>query len=452
MENNRAKILVVDDEEGIRTQIHWAFANEYTLFQAASYDEAIKIAVEEKPDLVTLDIALSPLTDDLAGLKLLNEFLALDPYMKIIMVTGNEEKSTALESVRTGAYDYYQKPIDLEELKLIVKRALALRKLELDNLTLSRKLERKQKFHELIGSSKRMLEIFKLIEAVSKSDYSVLLTGESGTGKELAAKAIHDLSARVNKQFIAINCGAIPENLLESELFGHEKGAFTDAVSMKKGKFEYAHEGTLFLDEIGDLSFPLQVKLLRFLQDQKIERIGGKELIDLDVRVIAATNADLTKEVQDKNFREDLFYRLSVITIMMPPLCERDDDVVLLANVFLNKFAEENNKSGLTFTPNALTSIQDYNWPGNVRELENKIKRAVILAADKKIKPSDLGFERSEKAKLLPLHEVREKAEKDHILKALARNNWNISKSSSALGTSRTTLYDLMNKYKIKKP
>jgi two-component system, NtrC family, response regulator len=451
MEATREKILIVDDEEGIRTQIHWALTKEYDLFQASSYDEAMKIAAEKKPDLVTLDIALSSLTDDLSGLKLIKEFLTLDPYMKIIMVTGNEEKSTALQSVRSGAYDYYLKPIDLEELKLIVRRALALRKLELDNLNLSRKLEKKQQFHKLIGSSRKMLEIFKLIEAVSKSDYSVLLTGESGTGKELAAKAVHDLSYRSSNPFVAINCGAIPENLLESELFGHEKGAFTDAVSMKKGKFEYAHEGTLFLDEIGDLSFPLQVKLLRFLQDQKIERIGGKELIDLDVRVIAATNADLTEEVQGKRFREDLFYRLSVITIMMPPLREREDDVIMLANVFLERFAEENRKSGLTFTPKSLANIQEYEWPGNVRELENRIKRAVILAADKKIKPSDLGFESSDKAKLLPLHIVREKAEKDHILKALMLNNWNISKSSSTLGTSRTTLYDLMNKYHIKK-
>jgi two-component system NtrC family response regulator len=326
-----------------------------------------------------------------------------------------------------------------------------LRKLELENLRLSKRLEKRQKFNEIIGSSKKMLEIFKLIEAVSKSDYSVLLTGESGTGKELAARAIHDSSNRKGKPFIAINCGAIPENLLESELFGHEKGAFTDAVSQKKGKFEYAHKGTLFLDEIGDLSFPLQVKLLRFLQDQKIERVGGKELIDLDVRVIAATNADLARKVQEKAFREDLFYRLSVITIDMPPLRERGDDVVLLAKIFLERFAEENKKSGLTFTPSAIAQISEYEWPGNVRELENKIKRAVILAVDKKIKPSDLGFEASEKQEILPLQKIREETESRHILNALQKNNWNISKTASALGTSRTTLYDLMEKYNIKK-
>ena len=451
MEDSKKKILVVDDEEGIRSQIHWSLAERYEVFQAETYEDALKIASENKPDLVTLDIALSSLADDLSGLKLLRELLLIDPYMKIIMVTGNEEKSTALEAVHEGAYDYYQKPIDLEELKLIVRRALALRSLELENLQMARKLEERRKFHNIIGSSDTMLEIFKLIEAVSKSDYSVLINGESGTGKELCARAIHDLSNRRDKPFVAINCGAIPENLLESELFGHEKGAFTDAVATKVGKFENAHEGTLFLDEIGDLSLSLQVKLLRFLQDQKIERVGGKQLIDLNVRVIAATNADLSEQVQDKKFREDLFYRLSVITITMPPLRERGDDVVQLSRVFLDRFAAENNKSGLTFTPQAIARIQDYDWPGNVRELENKIKRAVILAADKKIKPADLGFESSGKNKIKPLHEVREKAEAEHIVMALLRNNWNISKTAVALGTSRTTLYDLIDKYKIEK-
>ena len=451
MEDSKKKILVVDDEEGIRTQIYWSLADRYEVFQAETYEDALKIASENKPDLVTLDIALSALADDLSGLKLLRELLLIDPYMKVVMVTGNEEKSTALKAVHEGAYDYYQKPVDLEELKLIVRRALALRTLELENLQLAKKLKERKVFHNIIGSSDRMLEIFKLIEAVSKSDYSVLINGESGTGKELCAKAIHGLSSRREKLFVAINCGAIPENLLESELFGHEKGAFTDAVATKVGKFENAHEGTLFLDEIGDLSLSLQVKLLRFLQDQKIERVGGKQQIELNVRVIAATNADLAERVQDKKFREDLFYRLSVITITMPPLRERGDDVVQLSRVFLDRFAAENNKSGLTFTPQAIARIQDYDWPGNVRELENKIKRAVILAADKKIKPGDLGFESSSKSKIKPLHEVREKAEAEHIIMALLRNNWNISKTAVALGTSRTTLYDLIEKYKIEK-
>ncbi|HDS00567.1 MAG TPA: PEP-CTERM-box response regulator transcription factor [candidate division Zixibacteria bacterium] len=451
MAEDKAKILVVDDEEGIRTQIYWALAGDYNVSQAADYDTALQLAEEERPDLVCLDIALTSLADDLTGIKLLKELLLVDSYLKVIMVTGNEEKETALKSISEGAYDYYQKPIDLEELKLIIKRAINLRKLELENLGLSQRLEKKQKFDEIIGSSRKMLEVFKLIEAVSKSDYSVLITGESGTGKELAARAIHASSDRRDKPFIAINCGAIPENLLESELFGHEKGAFTDAVSRKKGKFEYAHEGTLFLDEIGDLSFPLQVKLLRFLQDQKIERVGGKELIDLDVRVIAATNADLKRKVQENAFREDLFYRLSVITIDMPPLKERGDDVVLLAQVFLERFAEENKKSGLTFTPGAIARIREYDWPGNVRELENKIKRSVILTADKKIKPSDLGFERAEKLEIQPLQKFREETESQHILNALVQNNWNVSKTASALKTSRTTLYDLMEKYHIKK-
>jgi len=451
MERKQPKILIVDDEEGIRSQIYWAFEDEYALYQAADYKQALKEAQENPPDVVTLDIALTPMADDLSGIKLLREFLLMDPYMKIIMVTGNEEKAAALESVKLGAYDYYQKPIDLAELRLIVKRALALRELELENYELSRKLERKYKFRDIIGSSKKMLEVFKMIEAVSKSDYSILLTGESGTGKELAAKAIHNLSERWQKSFVAINCGAIPENLLESELFGHEKGAFTDAVAMKRGKFEYAHEGTLFLDEIGDLSLPLQVKLLRFLQDQKIERVGGKELIDLNVRVIAATNSDLSEAVKQKEFREDLYYRLSVINIPMPPLREREDDVVLLAKVFLERFAEENKKSGLTFAPRTIARIRAYEWPGNVREMENRIKRAVILAADKKIMPDDLGFDIYDNTELRTLQEVREETEKEHVKKALRLNNWNISRTSAALGISRTTLYDLMEKYDIRK-
>jgi len=297
-----------------------------------------------------------------------------------------------------------------------------------------------------------MVEVFKTIKKIATPDVTVLVTGESGTGKEMVAKAIHRKSLRKDKPFVTINCGAIPETLLESELFGHEKGAFTDAYILKKGKFEYANEGTIFLDEIGELPLSLQVKLLRFLQDHKIERIGGKELIPLDLRIIAATNKPLEKEVQLKKFREDLYYRLSVIIINLPPLKEREEDVIILANAFLNAFSKEFNKLNLSFSQKSIIKLKDYAWPGNVRELENKIKRAVIMCQSKRITPLDLGFSLEEESKRpLSLQTIRENAEKEAILEALNLNDWNISNAAKYLDVSRTTLYGLIEKYKLKK-
>ncbi|MGB5106128.1 MAG: sigma-54 dependent transcriptional regulator, partial [Candidatus Zixiibacteriota bacterium] len=299
--------------------------------------------------------------------------------------------------------------------------------------------------------SPKIQKIFKVVSTVAPTSYTVLITGESGTGKELIAKAIHERSERHDKPFITINCGAIPEMLLESELFGHEKGSFTDAVAQKIGKFETANHGTLFLDEIGELSLALQVKLLRFLQDHVIERVGGKSVIQVDVRVIAATNRSLEEEVARKAFREDLFYRLSVITIELPPLRDREDDLLLIAEHLLRVYGEENRKANLTFSSSALQALRSYEWPGNIRELENRIKRAVILSGTNRIGAVDLGFAATAGTETKTLQEVREEAESAHIRAALQRNNWNVTRAARDLGTSRTTLYDLLDKYKIPK-
>jgi two-component system NtrC family response regulator len=447
----KKKILIVDDEEGIRSQICWALSDRYEVFQAADAPAALEIVKAEKPDLATIDIALSSVGEDTHGIDLLVSALEAHPEMKVIMVTGNEEKETALMAIDAGAHDYFQKPVDLDELKIIIRRALYVRQLEAENRDLQAKLAATRVFHEIIGSSPKMLDVFKKIETIAHSEYTVLITGESGTGKELVAKAIHTQSQRCNRPFITINCGAIPEALLESELFGHEKGAFTDAIVQKKGKFENADTGTVFLDEIGELSLMLQVKLLRFLQEQSIERVGGDQPIELDVRILAATNKNLADEVKNKKFREDLFYRLSVINIDLPRLYDRGDDVVLLANHLLDRFAAENNRVGCSFDPKAIARMRLHDWPGNVRELENRIKRAVILSANRRIKATDMGFDPDSQSEIKTLAQLREEVESDHINQALLRHNWNVSRAAHDLGVSRTTLYDLLDKYGIKR-
>jgi two-component system, NtrC family, response regulator len=446
------KILIVDDDEGIRTQLNWALSGEYEVFLAENASQALEIAKKEKPDLVALDITLSPLEEEKSGLDIIEPLLEIDPLVKIIMITGHDEQQNALRAIHLGAYDFYSKPINLEELKMIIKRALHVQKFERQNKELTyRLLESTQEFEDIIGSSPKMKEVFRIVKTISITDATVLVVGESGTGKEMVAKAIHNRSLRKHKPFITINCGAIPETLLESELFGHEKGAFTDAQAQKKGKLEYADEGTVFLDEVGELTLPLQVKLLRFLQDHQIERIGGKNPIGLDVRVIAATNRSLLKEVNSRTFREDLYYRLSVITLDLPPLRERKDDILLLAQSFLNRSCLEYKKPGLSFSAKTLDKVRQYDWPGNVRELENRVKRAVILTQEKKISPSDLGLEYEETVKGTSLQEIKEEAEAERIKEALLHSNWNISKASKELEVSRATLYNLMEKYGIKR-
>jgi two-component system NtrC family response regulator len=444
------KVLVVDDEEGIRSQLKWALSEDYDVFLAADKESALKAIREEEPDLATLDIALSSIGEDTHGLDLLVDALEICPEMKIIMITGNDEKDTALKSIEAGAHDYFIKPINLDELKIVIKRALYVKQIETENRELQSRLAGSgREFHKIIGSSPQMIDVYKKIKTIANSDYTVMITGESGTGKELVAKALHAQSMRSERPLITINCGAIPEALLESELFGHEKGAFTDAISQKIGKFELADGGTLFLDEIGELSLMLQVKLLRFLQDKIIERVGGTKQIELNVRVLAATNRDLAEQVKERQFREDLYYRLSVINIALPPLRDRGDDTILLANHFLERFSTENNRVGCTFDKKAVAFMKSYDWPGNVRELENRVKRAVILSEDRRIGPSALGLESADLSEKKTLAELREEVESRHILETLERHRWNVSRSATDLGVSRTTLYDLLEKYGI---
>ncbi|MCK4810104.1 MAG: PEP-CTERM-box response regulator transcription factor [Candidatus Omnitrophica bacterium] len=451
----KTKILIVDDDEGILKQLKWALEGDYGVLTASNKPEALKVIREQKFELAALDINLDPLNKNRKeGIEILEEIKNNDPFIKVIMITGNDTKDIALESINKGAFDYYSKPVKIEELKVILKRAVYLRELEEENRRLSEQLQNKFKFEDMIGSSPAIKEVFKLIRRVAPTDAAVLITGESGTGKELVAKAIHYLSPRGKHPFVVINCGAIPENLLESELFGHEKGAFTDAHIKRIGKLEIADTGTVFLDEIGEMSLGLQVKILRFLQEHVIERVGGNNPIELNLRIIAATNSDLKKKIKQGLFREDLYYRLSVINFQIPPLRERGEDVLLLAAYFLNKYREESPvKSIKGFTKECKDLMNSYSWPGNVREMENRVRRAFILAENSFIISSELGFgggdrEDSNSGKL-SLKEARENMEIQLIKKALDESKENVSLAAKMLGVTRPTLYDLMKKYGI---
>ncbi len=442
-------ILVVDDDQGIREQLQWALEPDYRVITAGTAQEALELCSAESPDLIFLDITLSERESEPSGLDILPRLTASDPLRKIIMVTGSTDSRHPLDAVQQGVVDYYQKPINLEELKTITDRAIYVQRLERENRSYREQLARKSRVADIIGDSPAMHEVFHLIETVAATGYTILITGSSGTGKELVARAIHEKSDRQEHPFVPINCGAIPEELLESELFGHEKGAFTGAQFRKEGKFEVADGGTVFLDEIGDLSGKLQVKLLRFLQDHTIERVGSTKTIELNVRVLAATNMDLEVAVADRSFREDLFYRLSVINIRLPDVKDRGDDIRLLAEYFLSRFAEENNKTRLAFSGTAYQALMAHDWPGNVREMENRIKRAVILSKGPKVEPGDLGLEAPSADEQLPdlnLAAAREKIERETVARAMAITGGNVSKAAKLLGTSRTTLYYLLEK------
>ena len=447
------KLLIVDDDQGILKQLKWALEKEYELLLTSQKDEAINYIQSHGPELVALDVNLDGLNPtEKGGIEVLDEIRNRNPYAKVIMITGNDSKDIALEAIGKGAFDYYLKPINIDELKIILKRAEYIQGLERENRRLASELEEKFTFENIVGNSSQMEEVFKLIRRVAPTDATVLLTGESGTGKELAARAVHFLSNRKDKPFIVINCGAIPENLLESELFGHEKGAFTDAHAKHIGKLEVANNGTVFLDEIGEMSLGLQVKILRFLQERIIERVGGNTPIELDVRIIAATNSDLTQKIKNGSFREDLYYRLSVINIDLPPLRERGEDIFLLAQYFLNRYkAERKDKEVKGFTKEAKDIIKTYKWPGNVREIDNKVRRAIILAEDSYITPSELGFTKEKiadkGAKKLNLKDARQELEINIIKKALEESKGNMSLASKMLGITRPTLYDLLKKY-----
>ncbi len=450
---NKPKILVVEDEETIRHQMKWALSDEYEVILAEDRQTALEQMRLQSPSLVALDLGLPPAPRDAEeGLKTLGEILAINRQAKVIVITGNQDKANALKAIEQGAFDFFAKPADLQELKVVLRRAVLLSNLERENMALREQVIG-QGFEEMMGESPPMQKIFSVIRKVATTDASVLVMGESGVGKELVAKAIHRSSNRSQGPFITINCGAIPETLLESELFGHEKGSFTSADTRRKGKIEYADGGTLFLDEIGELSAALQVKLLRFLQEHQIERIGGRETIGVNVRVIAATNRDLKQEISEKRFREDLYYRLGVVTVVVPPLRERKEDAVLLAKAFLQKFSLQYQKELKGFSSEALVALKSYTWPGNVRELENRVKRAVIMSEGKIVTANDLELHQAADpmSRSMSLKEVREHSEAEHIKDMLLKCDWNISKAALELGISRPTLHDLIKKYQITK-
>lgn len=445
-------LLIVEDDPGIQSQLRWAFDG-FDILVAGDRVTALAEVEKNKPPVVTLDLGLPPDPANAAeGLAALEQILAIAPHTKIVVVTGNDDYSNAVKAIAMGAYDFYQKPIDADILGLIIERAYRLYKLEEENRNLLQRTA-SSPIHGVIAASPQMLKVCRTIEKVAPTDVTTLLLGESGTGKEVLARAIHALSPRANKPFIAINSAAIPENLLESELFGYEKGAFTGANKQTKGKIEYADGGTFFLDEVGDLPPALQAKMLRFLQERVIERVGGRAEIPVDVRVICATHQDLADLIKDGRFREDLYYRISELTIDIPALRERDGDSLLLARVFLDRFARDNKKSIKGFSADALAAIEKHEWPGNVRELENKVKRAVIMAEGNQIMAEDLDLAIDENAGevVLELRQVRENAERLAIQRALSMSNENVSQAANLLGVSRPTLYDLMTRYGMKR-
>ena len=447
----KPKILIVDDDETICSQMRWALTRDYEVLEAGDRLSALKIMDSGHPSVVLLDLGLPPRPRDATeGLQALCEILGKDSTIKVIMVTGNTERGNALKAIELGAFDFFTKPPVMDEVRIVVKRALKMLELEQENRALKKEVEA-EGMSGLLGSSLPMQEVFETIRKVAVIDVPILILGESGTGKELVAKALHRLSNRRGGPFVVINCGAIPENLLESELFGHEKGAFTGADTRRQGRIEYAEGGTLFLDEIGELSLSLQVKLLRFLQEYIIERVGGREPIPLDVRVVAATNKDLEQAVDAGQFREDLYFRLGVVTIPMPPLRERGDDVYLLSRAFLHHYKRDFKKEIKGFSEDAINALAEHRWPGNVRELENKIKRAVVMTEGEMITSKDLDLQGAVGlgSPPLSLKEARDKLEKEFIQKALLRHGGIVVRAAEELGITRQTLADLIKKYGI---
>jgi len=446
----KKRLLVIEDDPGLQNQLRWCFDG-FEVSVAGDRESALANLRRYEPQVVTADLGLPPDPDGASeGLATIEQILALAPDCKVIVVTGNDDRENAVRAVGMGAYDFCQKPIDPDVLSLIVERAYHLHALETENRELSRQ-RGDTPLRNLITSSPQMLKICRTIERVAPTDITTLLLGESGTGKELLARALHELSPRAGKRFVAINCAAIPDALLESELFGYEKGAFTGAAKQTKGKIEHANGGTLFLDELGDLPMSLQAKLLRFLQERVIERLGSREEIAVDVRVVCATHQDLPVLVQEKTFREDLYYRISEMTIRIPPLRERTGDAMLLARVFLESFGQQNGRNLRGFSPSALEALAAYSWPGNVRELENRVKRAAIMAEGNQVVAEDLELDiPGEEPIPFNLRQVREEAELIALRRALALCNDNVSQTAEMLGVSRPTLYTLMNKYSLK--
>jgi two-component system NtrC family response regulator len=448
--NETRKLLIVEDDPGIQSQLRWCF-EDYEVLVAGDRTAAIAELRRHEPAVVLQDLGLPPDEGGVdEGFATVREIMSLAPFTKVIVVTGNGDQGNAVRAVGLGAYDFYQKPVDVDTLQLIVKRAYHIAELEAEN----------RRLHEFVGASPldgviaasdAMLKVCRMIEKVAPTNATTMLLGESGTGKELLARAVHQLSPRAKQPFVAINCAAIPDNLLESELFGFEKGAFTGAVRQTPGKVEVANHGTLFLDEIGDMPLSLQAKLLRFLQERVVERVGGRTEIPVDVRVVCATNKNLVHEMSTGAFREDLYYRVSEITISIPPLRERHGGRIVLARHLLEKFTKQQGRVIKGFAEDAQNAIDAYEWPGNVREMENKIKAAVIMAENKLVTAEDLGLKPASAApQTLNLRAVRQHAETQAIRHALLRSEGNISKAAELLGITRPTLYDLMQKYAVR--
>lgn len=443
-------LLIVDDDEGLRGQLKWAF-DEWQVLLAGDRESALSLVKEHSPSVVALDLGLPPdAHGPTEGLATLESILTIAPETKVIVVSGQTQREYAVRAVARGAYDFYQKPIEIETLNLIIQRAFHVFSLEEENRRLSQ-VETATPLPGLVTTNKEMLRVCDQLRRFAPSDVTVLILGESGTGKEVMARATHVLSKRADKPFIAINCAAIPDTLLESELFGYEKGAFTGAVKTTPGKVEMANGGTLFLDEIGDLPLPLQAKLFRFLQERVIERIGGRRSIAVDIRIVCATNKELGNLITGGTFREELYYRLSEAVLHIPPLRERPDDAVLLANHFLAKLAEEQGRSYLGFARDALAAITSYAWPGNIRELENRIKRAVIAAQGQYITLQDLDLTIEEdEIQGMTLKQSREKAELQAITRAMVEAEGNVSRAAKLLKISRPTLYQLLRDHNVK--
>jgi two-component system, NtrC family, response regulator len=450
MTDIKPKLLVVEDDPGLQRQLRWSY-EDYDVLIAGDRSTALEFVRSHLPKVVTLDLGLPPDPDGTSeGFATLKEILAIEPRIKIIVASGHGARESAIRAIAMGAYDFYQKPINSDELGLIVRRAFHVQQLEDENQRLQ-EATHTGGFAGIISSAPAMLKVCQMVERVATTDASIMLLGASGTGKELLARGLHQSSRRKQNSFVAINCAAIPENLLEAELFGFEKGAFTGAVKTTEGKIELAQKGTLFLDEVGDIPLPLQVKLLRFLQERVIERIGGRKSIDVDVRIVCATHQNLDDMIASGRFREDLFYRLAEIVVHIPTLADRDGDATILAHAFLNKFSKENDRNLKGFTPDAIDALNRWTWPGNVRELENRMKRAVIMAEGHRITVEDLDLgSKLGEPDLISLKHVREEADRKAIRQSLARADGNISNAAKLLGISRPTFYDLIKQYNIR--
>jgi len=444
-------VLVVDDDEGLRKQVCWALKDSYKLSQAADRAQMNYILQKNSIDLVLLDLHLPPRqSTPEEGMKALEEIKRINPEIKVVVITGDKEEETSLKAINNGACDYFSKPLSLEEMKIVLNRILCIQNLERQNQQLREKLVRKYKFAQMVGKSKKMRQLFRMIEKIARADCTVLLRGESGTGKELISRAIHHNSVRKEEPFVVINCAAVPESILEAELFGYEKGAFTDAGYKKKGMFEVADKGTIFLDEISDMSLRMQAKILRVIEEKRFNHLGSTKPIQVDARILAATNKDLEKMIQQGTFREDLYYRLNVVSVLAPPLREKKEDILLLAQHFLTKYTAHYGKKVKSISSQVMDHLRRYSWPGNVRELENAMERAIILSSGEIIlledlpphmQPTFLSIESSPSS--------LEEGERKLILDALRATRGNQSRAAQLLGIHRTTLWRKLKRYSI---